>query len=64
VKEDLLRAAMREMGARGGKRRLETLTPEERSEIARVAGKRSGQVRSKKKAAAKKTAASRRGKAA
>jgi general stress protein YciG len=52
VREELLKQAMREMGRRGGKKRLETLTPEERSEIARLAGKKSGQVRAAKKAGA------------
>ncbi len=38
MKEDELRKAMREMGKRGGKRRLETMTPERRSELAKIAG--------------------------
>jgi hypothetical protein len=48
---------MREMGRKGGKRRLETMTPEERSESARKAAAASAKVRSKKAAAkaAKKT---------
>jgi hypothetical protein len=52
MKEDLLRKAMREMGSRGGKRRLETLTPEQRTEIAKKAGEKSGKARAKKAAAA------------
>jgi hypothetical protein len=56
MKEDLLRKAMREMGSRGGKRRAETLTPEQRAAIAKKAGERSGKVRAAKKAAAKKKA--------
>ncbi|MGA7411153.1 MAG: hypothetical protein WBW33_11750 [Bryobacteraceae bacterium] len=51
MKEDLLRKAMREMAARGGKRRLETLTPEQRTEIAKKAGEASGKARAAKKAA-------------
>jgi hypothetical protein len=50
VKEDLLKKAMREMGSRGGKRRLQTMTAEQRSEIARKAAAKSAQVRSKKAA--------------
>lgn len=53
VQEDLLKKAMREMGSRGGKRRLETMTAEERSEIARKAAVKSAEVRSKKAAAKK-----------
>jgi hypothetical protein len=53
MKEDLLKKAMREMGSRGGKRRLKTLTPEQRINIAKNAGKKSGEVRSKKVAAKK-----------
>jgi hypothetical protein len=60
VKEDLLKKAMREMGSRGGKRRRDTLTPEQRAEIARKGGKKSGEVRSKKAAAKKKAAKGRR----
>lgn len=36
-------------GSRGGKARLKTMTPEERSAIARKAGKASGKARAKKK---------------
>jgi general stress protein YciG len=68
MKEDLLKKAMREMGSRGGKRRLETMTAEQRSEIARKGGESSAKVRAAKKAAAasakvrtKKAAAKRRG---
>ena len=42
---------MREMGRKGGKRRLETMTPEERTEAARKAAAKSAEVRSKKAAA-------------
>lgn len=47
---------MREMGRRGGKRRLETMTPEERSERAREAGLK-GVAARKAKAVAKTKAA-------
>jgi hypothetical protein len=53
MKEDLLKKAMREMGSRGGKRRLETMTAQERSEVARKAAAKSAEVRSKKAAAKK-----------
>jgi hypothetical protein len=56
MNEDLLKKAMREMGSRGGKRRLQTLTAEERSAIARKAAAKSADVRSKKAAAKKKPA--------
>ncbi len=52
MNEELLKAAMREMGSRGGKRRSESLSAERLSDIARKAGIKSGKVR-KKKAAAK-----------
>jgi hypothetical protein len=51
MREDLLKKAMREMGSRGGKRRLETMTPEERSAIAKKASQKAAEVRSKKAAA-------------
>lgn len=54
VREDLLKAAMREMGSRGGKRRLETMTPEQRSAVARKAAAASAKVRAKKAAAERK----------
>jgi hypothetical protein len=68
---------MREMGRKGGKiggkRRLETMTPEERAEIARKAGvkgaaarwgtaAKSAEVRSKKAAAKKRSATKKPGK--
>jgi general stress protein YciG len=36
---------MREMGRKGGKRRLETMTPQERQEIARKAGEKGAKAR-------------------
>lgn len=47
---------MREMGRKGGKRRVETTTPEQRSEWARKAAAASAKVRSRK-ARAKRAAA-------
>ena len=51
MNEDQLKAAMREMGARGGKRRYESLSAERLSEIGRKAGIKSGKARRKKAAA-------------
>ncbi|MGC2660220.1 MAG: hypothetical protein WA324_19855 [Bryobacteraceae bacterium] len=52
---------MREMGSKGGKiggkRSLETMTPEERAERARKAAAKSAEVRSKKATAKKKAPA-------
>ena len=47
MNEELLKQAMREMGARGGKRRYESLSAERLSEIARKAGIKSGKARRK-----------------
>jgi hypothetical protein len=44
---------LRKLGSKGGKRRLETMTPEERVEIAKKAAAKSAEVRSKKAAAKK-----------
>ena len=45
MKEDLLHKALSEIGRKGGKRRLETMTKDQRAEIARAAGKQSGVIR-------------------
>ncbi len=45
------------MGSRAGKRRVETMTAGQRSEIARVAAKASAEVRTRKAARRKKEAA-------
>jgi hypothetical protein len=37
VSQDLIRQVMAELGSRGGKRSLETMTPEERSARAKIA---------------------------
>ena len=56
MREELLKAAMREMGARGGQRRAETQTPERLAEIGRKAGIKSGKARRKQAAARRKKA--------
>lgn len=43
IKEYLIR-----IGSRGGKKRMAALTPNERSALARKAGKRSGKIRAAK----------------
>jgi hypothetical protein len=53
MKGDLVSRVMREMGRKGGKRRLETMTPEQRSEVAKKAAAKSAEVRAKKAAAKK-----------
>jgi hypothetical protein len=53
VDEETMSRVMREMGKRGGKRSLETLTPKERRERARKAGLASGKARAKKAKAKK-----------
>ena len=42
---EIIREHMRKLGSKGGKRRLETMTPEERTKAARKAGKASGKER-------------------
>ena len=46
--KSIVSRVMREMGRKGGKARLQTMTPEERSEIARKAGLAGGRGRPKK----------------
>jgi hypothetical protein len=48
---ELLRQAMSAMGSKGGKRSLETMTPEERSARAKKAGKVAGERRTAKRLA-------------
>jgi general stress protein YciG len=55
--EEVLKAAMREMGQRGGKRRAESLSTERLAEIGRKAGIKSGKARRKKAAAKRRIAA-------
>ena len=45
---------LRKLGRKGAKRRMEILTPEERTAIAKKAAAKSAEVRSKKAAAKKK----------
>ncbi len=58
---DLIRQVMAEMGSRGGKRSLETMTAEERSARALKASKAAAKVRTAKRLA--RVAAAKRGKA-
>jgi hypothetical protein len=44
-----------ELGRKGGKKRLETMTPEERSKVARKAARASAKARKKKKKASSAT---------
>jgi hypothetical protein len=55
MKEDQIRRAMREMGSRGGKKRMGSLTEAERKALARKAAAASAKAR-KAKAAKKKKA--------
>ena len=55
MKDDTVSRVMREMGRKGGKRRMQTMTADERSRIARKAAAASVKVR-RKKAAKKKPA--------
>jgi hypothetical protein len=48
VKEKTISEVMKQMGRRGGKRSLETMTPEQRVERARKAAAKSAEVRKKK----------------
>jgi hypothetical protein len=61
---DLLRQAMAAMGSKGGKRSLETMTPEERTarakKAARVAGERRTSKRLAKEGAAREKKAAKR----
>jgi hypothetical protein len=57
MREEILKRATCEMGSRAGKRRVETMTAGQRSEIARVAAKASAEVRTRKAARRKKEAA-------
>ena len=42
---EIIRAHMAALGRKGGKRRMETMTPEQRQKIARKGGKASGRAR-------------------
>lgn len=57
---EVMRTLGRKGGKASGKARMQKLTPEERSEIARKAAAKSAEVRSKKAAAKKKAAAQKR----
>jgi len=49
---NLLRLAMAQMGSKGGKRSLETMTPEERSARAKIASLAAAKKRTEKRQAA------------
>jgi hypothetical protein len=49
---NLLRLAMAQMGSKGGKRSLETMTPEERSARAKIASLAAAKKRTEKRLAA------------
>lgn len=55
MKEDQIRRAMREMGSRGGKKRMDALTEAERKALAKVAAAASVKVRKAKAAKRPKT---------
>ena len=61
MKEDQIRRAMREMGSRGGKKRMGSLTAAERKALAKKASEASAKVRSKKAAAKRGSAPKRTG---
>jgi|HubBroStandDraft_2_1064218.scaffolds.fasta_scaffold1078298_2 general stress protein YciG len=48
MEQDQVSKYLSEIGRRGGQARAKRLTPEERKEIAKRAGKKSGKVRKKK----------------
>ncbi len=50
MKDDMASRIMRQMGRKGGKRSLETMTPEERTARAKKAAAASAKVRAKKAA--------------
>jgi hypothetical protein len=54
MNEKLISQVMREMGRRGGKKRIEDLSPAERTALAKKAAAKSAEVRSKKAATKKK----------
>jgi hypothetical protein len=56
ISASLLRRAMAEMGSRGGKRSLETMTPEERSARAKKASEAAARKRTAARLAREKTA--------
>jgi hypothetical protein len=54
MNEKLISQVMREMGRRGGKKRIEDLSPAERTALAKKAAAKSAEVRSKRATAKKK----------
>ena len=57
---DLIRQAMAAMGSKGGKRSLETMTPEERSARAKIAATAAAKKRTADRLAREKKAAKRK----
>jgi hypothetical protein len=55
MNDKLISQVMREMGRKGGKKRIADLSPEERTALAKKAAAKSAEVRSKKAAAKKKS---------
>ena len=53
-KDNAISRVMSQMGRKGGKRRMKTMTAEERQQIARKAGRASAKARQKKAAGKKK----------
>ena len=60
VSRDLIRQVMAELGSRGGKKRLVTMTPEERSARAKVASLAAAKKRTKDRLARERQAAKRK----
>jgi hypothetical protein len=56
MNDKLISQVMREMGRKGGKKRIADLSPEERTALAKKAAAKSAEVRSMKAAAKKKSA--------
>ena len=60
MSRDMIRQVMAELGARGGKKRLVTMTPEERSERARIASLAAAKKRTADRLARERQAAKRK----
>jgi len=53
MKEKIISAVMRAMGRKGGKKRMEAMTPAERTDLAKKAAAKSAKLRSARKRAGK-----------
>jgi hypothetical protein len=60
VSRDMIRQVMAELGSRGGKKSLETMTPEERSARAKIAATAAAKKRTADRLAREKKAAKRK----